>query len=196
MLRLYIHKGSFDQMKDGIFADKYRIASARRPGYDYGQAGWYFITICTQGRQPYFGSIQPAGGALADAYLLGTALAVRAIECWQQIPQHFPFVEPDAFVVMPDHVHGILFFHQSVERLNSLAPTFGPQSKNLAAVVRGFKVGVKAWATHSSLDFAWQPRYFDRVIRNEIELQKIRDYIKNNPNRWDADSCHDSGVFV
>ena len=131
-------------MDDGLFLDKYRINSARRAGQDYGQAGQYFITICTHSRQPYFGQIQPAASAIEDAYLLGNALAERACECWQQIPQHFPFVEAGPFIVMPDHVHGILFFYRPAERLDQPAPVFGPQSDNLAAVVRGFKVGVKA----------------------------------------------------
>jgi putative transposase len=183
-------------MNTGLFADKYRLAPARRLGYDYGQAGIYFITICTQNHQPYFGRIQPSTGALTDAYLQGTDLARRACKCWQQIPQHFPFVEPDAFIVMPDHIHGILFFQRAAERADQLAPAFGPQSDNLASVVRGFKVGVKSWATKSETDFAWQPRYFDRVIRNEVELEKIRSYIQNNPNQWDADHCCDSGIFM
>lgn len=182
-------------MDDGLYLDKYRIDTARRTGHDYGQAGQYFITICTQNRYPYFGQIQPAATAIEDAYLLGTALAERACECWQQIPQHFPFVETSAFVVMPDHVHGILFFRRPAERPDQPAPTFGPQSDNLASVVRGFKVGVKAWATTSTIPFAWQPRYFDRVIRNEVELEKIRGYIRDNPNRWEADKANDMGLF-
>ena len=182
-------------MDNGLYLDKYRIDTARLLGHDYGQTGQYFITICTHKRQPYFGEIKPASGALQDASLLGTALAARALECWQEIPQHFPFAEPDSFVVMPDHIHGILFFHRPSDRVAQPASTFGPQSDNLASVVRGFKVGVKAWATKAQIPFAWQPRYFDRVIRNEQELEKIRAYILDNPNRWKMDKVNDSGLF-
>ena len=183
-------------MNPGLFADKYRIDSARRPGHDYSKAGQYFITICTQSRQPYFGQIQPASDSLNDAQLIGTDLATRALDCWQEIPHHFPFAEPDAFVVMPDHIHGILFFHRSADYSEHHPAVFGPQSDNLASVIRGFKVGVKSWATRSGIPFTWQPGYFDRVIRNDIELEKIRQYIRNNPNQWAADQGQDIGLFM
>ena len=182
-------------MDSGLYLNKYRIDSARRAGQDYSQAGQYFITICTQKRYPYFGQIQPATSALNDACLIGNELATRAYECWQQIPQYFSFVEVGPFVVMPDHIHGILFFHRQAERPDQLAPVFGPQSNNLASVVRGFKTGVKAWATTSKTPFTWQPRYFDRVIRNAIELEKISAYIRDNPNRWEVDKANDMGLF-
>ncbi|AII51250.1 hypothetical protein N008_04545 [Hymenobacter sp. APR13] len=95
---------------------------------------------------------------------------------------------------MPDHVHGIIFFHKP-DTNTEAAATFGPQSQNLAAVVRGFKVGVKAWATRAGVEFTWQRRYFDRVIRNEVELQKAREYIRNNPSQWSADHDKADGLF-
>ena len=180
---------------NGLYNERYRVGSARRAGYDYSQAGGYFITICTKNREHLFGEIQPATAALTDAYLDGNEMAVRAWECWQQIPQHFPFVEPDAFVVMPDHVHGVLFIYRPDDYAEKPETSFGPQSNNLASIVRGFKVGVKAWATRQGLVFAWQPCYYDRVIRTETELEKIRDYINGNPNRWETDKGNDLGIF-
>ena len=182
-------------MNNGLYLDKYRVHTARRPGQDYSQNGHYFVTICTQNRQPYFGRIQPATSGLTDAQLVGTALADRALECWQQVSQHFVFAEADAFVVMPDHIHGILAFQRPPDQPDYTAAKFGPQSHNLASVVRGFKVGVKAWATKSQLPFAWQSGYFDRVIRNEMELDKIRKYILDNPNAWDTNTDKDAGLF-
>jgi REP element-mobilizing transposase RayT len=84
---------------------------------------------------------------------------------------------------MPDHVHGIVLF-QKPDLEVATHKAFGPQSQNLAAVVRGFKVGVKAWATRRGLEFAWQSSYFDRVLRNDNEVEKARRYILNNPNEW------------
>ncbi len=179
---------------NGLFREQYRINSARRAGYDYSQGGSYFITICTKNRQPYFGEIQPAT-TRADAWLAGTQLAARAWECWQQIPQHFPFVEADAFVVMPDHMHGILIINRPADYAEQAAPHFGPQSNNLASIVRGFKVGVKGWATQNKLPFEWQAGYYDRVIRNEIELEKSRAYIQSNPNRWESDKQNELSIF-
>ena len=184
-------------MKDtsGLYNDKYRINSARRPGYDYSQAGGYFITICTKDREHSFGEIRPATDALTDAYLIGNELAVQAWACWQAIPQHFPFVEMDAFVVMPDHIHGVLFIHRPANYAERPEACFGPQSYNLASIIRGFKVGVKVWATRQGIDFNWQPRYYDRIIRSELELEKIRTYIQGNPNRWEAEQNNEISLF-
>ena len=181
-------------MDSGLYQDKYRVASTRWHGYDYSQNGAYFVTICTQNRRRYFGEICARQVVGAEAVLASTPLVERAVACWQEIPGHFPFAVPDAFMVMPDHVHGIIFFHKP--DTNTEAPArFGPQSQNLAAVVRGFKVGVKAWATRTGVEFMWQQGYFDRVIRNETELQKAREYIRNNPSQWSADHEKTDGLF-
>ena len=187
----------YTAMKDtnGLYNERYRINSARRAGYDYSQAGGYFITICTKNREHSFGKIYPATDAVTDAYLIGNELAVQAWNCWQEIPQHFPFVEPDVFVVMPDHVHGILFINRPADYLERPETHFGPQSDNLASIIRGFKVGVKAWATRQGITFNWQPRYYDRIIRNELELEKIRAYIQGNPNRWEAEQQNELSLF-
>jgi len=184
-------------MKDtnGLYKDKYRINSARRSGYDYSQAGGYFITICAKSREHSFGNIQLATDALTNAYLIGNELAVQAWNCWQAIPQHFPFVESDAFVVMPDHVHGVLFINRPADYPKRSETHFGPRSDNLASIIRGFKVGVKAWSTRQGINFNWQPRYYDRIIRNELELEKIRTYIQDNPNRWEAEQQNELSLF-
>ena len=179
---------------NGLYQDQYRVASTRWAGYDYSQNGIYFITICTKNRKPYFGEIQPGTRVGDAAFLQPTASALRAVDCWQAMPQHFSFVEPDAFVVMPDHVHGILFFHKP----DPAAPqrsTFGPQRQNLASVVRGFKIGVQGWATRQQAFFEWQSSYFDRVIRGETELAKARRYIADNPTAWLRDEAKPDGIF-
>jgi len=193
-LRLYpVHLAMKDT--NGLYKDKYRINSARRSGYDYSQAGGYFITICTKSREHSFGNIQLATDALTNAYLIDNELAVQAWNCWQAIPQHFPFVESDAFVVMPDHVHGVLFINRPGDYPKRSETHFGPRSDNLASIIRGFKVGVKAWSTRQGINFNWQPRYYDRIIRNELELEKIRTYIQDNPNRWEAEQQNELSLF-
>jgi putative transposase len=97
-------------MSEDLYKDKYRIASARWAGYDYSQNGMYFITICTHNRQPYFGDILASPILGGESILNASALGQRAVECWDEIPKHFPFAVPSTFVVMPDHVHGIVFF--------------------------------------------------------------------------------------
>ena len=117
-----------------------------------------------------------------------------AWQCWLEIPEHFPFVSLGAFVVMPDHVHGIVIIdnNETVETQNfaSLpgadAPKnrFGPQSKNLASVVRGFKTGVTKKSRLHFPEFAWQARYHDHIIRNSNSFGAIARYIEMNVENY------------
>lgn len=183
-------------MNEKYFHGKYRIASARLPGYNYSQDGLYFVTICTQNLKCYFGDV-------INEEMVFSPLGKIAHKCWNEIPKHFPFVTLDKSIVMPNHVHGIIVinkkFPKPVEAQN-IAPLhrdikinpnyknkFAPQSQNLPSIIRGFKIGVKKWATMNKIPFKWQPRYHDHIIRNHSELERIREYIKNNPAQWTAD---------
>jgi len=175
------------------FKDKYRIASARLQGFDYGSNGAYFVTINTKNRESYFGKIVNGIMGLSE-------MGCQAWKCWYEIPNHFPFVILDEFVVMPDHVHGVIFIDKTVSQPipmptvetqdfaslpnHKITNKFGPQSKNLASIIRGFKIGVTKFIHEHDVDFTWQPRFHDRIIRNEGELNRIRQYIKDNPNNW------------
>lgn len=180
------------------FKGKYRIPSARRPSWDYGSNATYFVTICTKNRVPYFGTIDDAAVERApddpndSTRMHTTPLGEEARRCWSAIPVHFPFVRLDAFVIMPDHVHGIVVIDKSdaVETHDHASlhihPTnhFGRQSRNLASIIRGFKIGVTTFARVHDLDFAWQARYHDRIVREDDSLGMIRFYIQANPMRW------------
>jgi REP-associated tyrosine transposase len=180
------------------YKGKYRIASARLASWDYGSNAAYFITICTHDRAYAFGEV--VNGAV-DLTPLGRA----AWDCWYAIPEHFPFVLLDEFVAMPNHVHGIVIIDKpspnvtSVETQNiaSLRPTqpknkFGPQSQNLASIVRGFKIGVTKYARQHQIEFAWQARYHDHIVRDAADCQRIRTYIVENPTKWAADKFYTS----
>lgn len=172
------------------YQNKYRSETTRLKNHDYGADGWYFITICTHNRENYFGEIfetQNIGvvGTQNIASLQPTAIGKIAHQYWIEIPTHFPFVVLDEFVIMPNHVHGVFYFDKPeyeyrIHRLNQ----FGPQSQNLASVIRGYKAAVKKYATMNDISFAWQSRYHDYVVRTERELQAIRRYIQNNPKKW------------
>jgi putative transposase len=181
------------------YKDKYRTETTRLKGWSYATTGYYFVTICEKNRSSVFGDI-------CDDTVAFIPLEKVAIECWMEIPEHFPFVELDAFCIMPNHIHGIIVIntHDSVETQNvetqnvetqniaslrndGLCNKFGPQSKNLASIVRGFKIGVTKYARENDILFQWQPRYFDRVIRDEQELSAVRNYIRNNPLEWALD---------
>ena len=182
-----------------LFRNKYRIESTRLRNWDYTH-GTYFITICTRNRINFFGEIKKDKINLSK-------IGEVARQCWLEIPSHFPSVVLDEWVIMPNHVHGILTIHENNEpKFNAaneycgrdakfcvstidsfrqrFGRSFGPQSKNLASVIRGFKVGVKKWTTMNNEIFDWQPSYYEHIIRNEIVLKKIRRYIQNNPANW------------
>ena len=109
------------------FLNKYRIPSIRLQTWDYGSQAAYFITICTKNRENYFGEIIAAEPQHL-ACLRPTAIGTVAYNNWKEIPHHYPFVELDEFTVMPNHIHGILFF--DVPWLHDWTTNkFGPQSK-------------------------------------------------------------------
>ena len=169
------------------FKNKYRIASTRLNGWDYGSNGLYFITLCTLNRQNYFGEIvagQDVTNELPNSSCLQkTIIGEVAHKNWLEIPDHFTFIELDEFVIMPNHIHGIVFINKP-NKTDWQVNKFGPQSQNLAAMIRGYKSSVKAYSTINNIEFGWQPRYYDRVIRNEKEYLNIRNYIVDNPNQW------------
>ena len=189
------------------FKDKYRSETTRLKGWNYASSGYYFVTACEKNRNCVFGDIANNCGSL-------TPLGLAAIECWLAIPKHFPFVELDEFCIMPNHVHGIIVIsseaavetqnfaslqHGNTQNFASLQHgntenKFGPQSKNLASIVRGFKIGVTKFARENDLPFAWQPRYHDRIIRDEQELFAVRTYIRNNPLEWALDEYTTNGI--
>ena len=111
-----------------------------------------------------------------------TGIGEYAESCVKEINEHFPIAEVLEYVVMPNHIH--LLIHIESSRLSTDINTFGPQSQNLASVIRGFKVGVTKYARSNNMEFSWQDRYHDHIIRNQNELNRISDYIKNNVINW------------
>ena len=173
------------------YKNTYRNETTRLKNWDYGSHGFYFVTICTKNKQPYFGHIVP--GTQNFASLQPTKIGNIALTYWNEIPKHFPFVELDEFVLMPDHLHGILFFNKP--DYHDWKPNqFQPQSKNLASVIRGYKAAVTKYSVLHSMEFEWQPRYYDHVIQSKHRLNIIRDYIKDNPVKWLTEPSNNVGT--
>jgi len=181
---------------EGKYRNKYNTSSTRLSDWDYGSNGLYFVTICTKDRVRYFGEIEEIGNANVQsisetqspetqsiASLRMTEIGEVAFANWGNIPIYHPYVELDDFVIMPDHMHGILFINKP-DKMTLEFNKFGAQSKNLASILRGYKSSVKTYATTNDIEFLWQPRYYDRIIRNEKEYHNIKGYIKNNPDQW------------
>lgn len=186
------------------FRDRYRVHTARANWWDYGKDGIYFITICTQNREHYFGEIKDGAMNLSE-------IGQIAQKCWNEIPNHFPFTHLEAFVVMPNHVHGILVIdktthknsnrietqHLVSQKLKETQPNkFGPQSNNLASVIRGYKVGVTKNARQIHADFSWQSSYHEHIIKDLKSYDTILDYIENNPQNWEKDKFYKSNESI
>jgi putative transposase len=177
------------------YRNKYNVSSSRLAGWDYGADGSYFVTICTKDRERFFGEIEEVTMEMQNsetrsvACLTATEMGEIAFTNWAIIPKFHPYVELDEITVMPDHVHGILFINKPAKTTWE-ANKFGPQRNNLGSIIRGYKSSVKTYAVTNNIEFMWQSKYYDRVIRNEKEYWNIKEYIRNNPNQWyrsDAD---------
>jgi putative transposase len=170
--------------------------SIRLQGYDYSQSGAYFITLCTRNSECLFGKIvganhhSPAFDCNDSVVALNDAGKV-ANQCWLEIPDHFPSVALDAFIIMPNHVHGIVLITKNdrlplrAKRANDDSPLRSGRSETIGSIVRGFKIGVTKWfkENHPDIQTVWQRNYYEHVIRNEDELKETRVYIANNPAR-------------
>jgi putative transposase len=203
-----------------LYREKYRIKSMRYPNWDYASDGWYFITICTQNRAEYFGDVRDYAMDLSD---IGRVTA----KFWQEIPKHFPFTRLDEWVVMPDHLHGIIVIdkyddnnrnennHNPVNRrdvalqrlygenanvlripkyqknneIHQFFSKISPKPQSLSTIIRSFKsISTKTInQKYPEIDFAWQPRFYDHIIRDQKSLDEIRQYIHDNPEKWESD---------
>jgi len=157
--------------------ERWRRRSIRLPSHDYRSSGWYFVTLCTHERQPLLA--RPVG-----AKLVLTPAGRFVDSAWTEIPHHFRHVSTDAFVVMPDHIHGILVIHGAPDCRIKAGFRVAPGS--LGAVVRSFKAAAsrRINATHPPLGPVWQRNYYEAIIRDQRGLNNVRRYITNNPRVW------------
>ncbi len=155
--------------------------SIRLKEFDYSQPGAYFITVCTNGRQCMFGDIVDEEMILNDAGAI-----VRKV--WEEIPRRFSAAKLGEFVIMPNHLHGIIVIVGAV----LAPPTEGAASSapTLAEIIRAFK-SLSGRQVNRLLSrkgkSLWQRNYYEHVIRNETELDRVRRYIVENPIKWDID---------
>ena len=163
--------------------DIHHRRSIRLRDYDYSQAGAYFVTICTHNHECLFGEI-------ADGVMMLNASGRIAAQCWREIPSHFPHSALDEWVIMPNHLHGIVILTDTVGAKN-FSPLQNGTSKTIGSIVRGFKIGVTKWMRqHTDVHTVWQRNYWEHIIRDDADLHRIRQYICNNPARWEEDSLH------
>ncbi|BAZ65701.1 hypothetical protein NIES4106_04460 [Fischerella sp. NIES-4106] len=191
------------------FQGKYRIESTRLPNRNYAANGSYFITICTKNLNHYFGNV------VSDQVHL-SVIGEIAQRFWTDIPNHFDDTYIDAYVIMPNHVHGIVVIdrpHNNVETLHCnvstqydvpcdiIEPQFmsdiSPKPGSLGAIARSYKSAVTRWCRENDHDhFAWQSRFYDHIIRADGSLDRIREYMINNPIKWDEDKNNPANLWM
>ena len=179
--------------------EKHHRRSIRLKGYDYSQSGGYFVTIVTQNRECLFGNV------INRKMVLNTF--GRIIEYhWQRLPQHFKHIKLDVFQIMPNHLHGIIFIVDIVvgakhsngdisniqkKSFENALPLHGTKPGSLAAIMQNYQSVTTRKINHIrkiSGQKLWQRNYWEHIIRNEIELNRIREYIVNNPLKWKLDN--------
>lgn len=180
----------------------YRRKSIRLKNYDYSRPGAYYITICTQDKACLLGQVVNRKTVPSDAGKM-----VRQI--WEEIPSRYPGVRLDAFVLMPNHIHGIIILERksSLQDCNQRGAESGRPQGYLAAmslsdIVRRFKTlttrkyidGVKQLGWPRFKEKFWQANYYEHVVRNEDSFNSIREYIANNPAQWELDEYHPLGM--
>jgi len=152
--------------------------SPRLRGYDYSQQGAYFITVCTQNREALFGRV-------ADQQMHLNAAGEMVGDYWQRIAERFPTVELDAWVVMPNHIHGIIVLSDDRDiTVTRLLHWFKLET------TKSYSRGVKHHHWPSFDRRLWQRSYHDHIIRDDNDLTRIRDYVLNNPALWQNDTFH------
>jgi REP element-mobilizing transposase RayT len=180
-----------------LFKNTFRVESTRHPNWNYADDGMYFVTICTQDKFCYFGEV-------VDEKMNLNKIGQIAKTFWLEIPKHFFNVILDEFIVMPNHIHGIIFIcnddvrkygddcqrRDAIYRVSTGGVTgkHNPMGTNsLGEIIRAYKSAVKRYFTKNNIHFSWQSRFYDRVIRNEYELNRVRSYIYYNPIKWGID---------
>jgi putative transposase len=173
--------------------------SNRWDKWDYSNEGYYFVTICTKNRNPIFGIVSnespnsDVGAGLRPAPTSGEPDHTSSLEkskifskmemipnelgnivwdCWNELPKHYPNFELDEFIVMPDHIHGIVIIKQKGK--HTLSHFIGSLKSFSSRKINQV----------SKSNFQWQRSFYDRIIRDENELLYVRNYIRNNPKIW------------
>lgn len=192
-----------------LYKNKYRIESTRLPHHNYAANGWYFVTICTKDKLWFFGDI-------VSGNIRFSAIGEIADQFWSNIPNHFQDVYLDGYIIMPNHVHGIVIINHSHCRdfacnvsttskqwknddhtISRIMSNCSPKAGSLSVIIRSYKSALTSWCRKNGYDnFAWQPRFYDHIIRDEQALTKIQEYIVNNPAKWDEDQDNLANLWM
>jgi REP element-mobilizing transposase RayT len=187
------------------YMDKFRIKSTRLKWYDYSQDGAYFVTICTKNKTHLFGEIENDNQNRGDNVETGlrpvstvsspkiklSNFGKIVADCWHDLPNHYSNIILDEFVVMPDHIHGIIIIRNGSDNkikhgMSEFIRAFKSFSSRRINEFNAANVVIETGLRPVSMTKSgiWQPRFYDRIIRSDNELNRIRLYIKNNPTKF------------
>jgi putative transposase len=177
--------------------------SIRLPDYDYAQDGWYYVTICSQNHRCLFGEISQ------EKMILNSAGAMIE-KWWRKLPEKYPGIQLDEYVVMPNHLHGIIVIVGAAPRgrpnpgTHSVTESGQPHrvAPTLGVIIGWFKTmstneyirNVKQDGWPAFEKRVWQRNYYEHIIRKEKELHSIQNYIAENPMRWEEDENHPNNI--
>ena len=175
-----------------LFRNRFRYNSLRYTGRDYSLPGKYFVTICTAQKTEWFGRVINGKMDLSE-------MGHIASQMWYEIPVHFPFIDLDAFVIMPNHIHGIIVINRFIrtpivgalhatpllpndatDQSNETMSFISPKSGSLSVIVRSYKSAVTKHVHRLDSHFSWQRGFYDTIICTSGQLSRIRIYILNN----------------
>jgi putative transposase len=180
----------------------------RLSDWDYSSEGVYFITICCHDRESFF-------GRLIDKKMVISEIGKMAFQFWKEIPEHFYHVRIDEFVVMPNHIHGILILDYSLAGTRhgvslhntsniNVGPCHGmalhrngtnqfskPVKNSIPVIINQYKSTLKRWCNQNGFKyFRWQSRFYDHILRSEFSMNQVREYIITNPRNWLSDEMY------
>ena len=161
--------------------------SHRLSEYDYRSPGWYYVTTCTDEHIWQFGTV------IDDQMHLNEAGSIIHAH-WESLPQRFPGITLDEYVIMPNHIHGILVLPEKYPP-EAWAGKKKWRRPSVGNILRAFKAAATHRIRHTTtkMTFGWQPNYYDHIVRNDPDIDRIRLYIINNPAKWAEDKYYNKG---
>ena len=197
-------------MSEELFQNQYRVSSARAGWHDYN-GGMYFVTICTKDKEYYFGKIvdgdvnhfcrdRARSVSTKGPTMILSRIGEYAEEQIRKVTFHYPYAEIPLWVIMPNHIHAVVIIdgkktpHErrmivETGRAPSLQKTDDMKGW-LSITMGGLKSSITKFANKNNIPFAWQPRFYDRIIRNTNEMNNIAKYIEENVAKWACDEFY------
>ena len=175
-----------------MISQSHRRKPNRLKTYDYSENGWYFVTICTKNREECFGNVENGKIILNESGII-------VKQQWLWLTKQYNYVTLDEWIIMPNHIHGILVIHNGskyhVGTSRDLSLQQWDMIKPLSEIVGAFKTTSSKLIHRLGIQiFQWQRSFYDHIIRNENSLFSIREYIHNNPTKWELDENHPNNI--